>query len=136
MTTFAIGSTSTTALSINTDTTGNVVITATGGVVNAGSLTGAIVVPAGTDAQRPSSPANGTFRYNSESSAFEGYAAGAWGAIGGGGGATNGIFYANSNTIASAFTSTAGYNYSSSGPLLLSANVTVTIGSGSVWQVF
>ena len=137
MTTFAIGNTTTTALSINTDTTGNVVITASGGIVNTGSLTGAIVIPAGTDAQRPGSPANGTFRYNSESSAFEGYAAGAWGAIGGGGGgATNDIFYANSNTIASAFTSTAGYNYSSSGPLLLSANVTVTIGSGSVWQVF
>ena len=138
MTTFAIGNTTTTALSINTDTTGNVVITASGGVVNTGSLTGAIVIPAGTDAQRPGSPANGTFRYNTTNAAFEGYAAGAWGAIGGGGGgggATGDIFYQNSNTIASNFTSTSGYNYSSAGPLIMSANLTVTIGTGSQWMV-
>lgn len=139
MTTFAIGNTNTTALSITTDVTGNVVITAAGGVINTGSLTGSIVIPAGTDAQRPGSPANGSFRYNTTNAAFEGYVAGAWGAIGGssggGGGATNGIFYGNSNTIASAFTSSPANNYSSAGPLYMSANANVTIVSGSVWTV-
>jgi hypothetical protein len=49
------------------------------------SGTGQIDVPAGTTAQRSGSPSNGMFRYNTEDNAFEGYAGGAWGAIGGGG---------------------------------------------------
>ena len=41
--------------------------------------TGSVTVPQGTTAQR--SGTNGAFRYNSETSTFEGYSAGAWGAI-------------------------------------------------------
>lgn len=37
------------------------------------SSTGAAIIPAGTDAQRPLSPANGYFRYNTDSDIFEGY---------------------------------------------------------------
>jgi hypothetical protein len=44
-------------------------------------------VPAGTTAQRPSSPAAGMFRYNSTDGKFEGYTD-EWGEIGGGGSAT------------------------------------------------
>jgi len=44
----------------------------------------AISLPSGTTAQRPT-PANGMLRYNSDDAAFEGYADGAWGAIGGSG---------------------------------------------------
>ena len=44
----------------------------------------AISLPSGTTAQRPT-PTNGMLRYNSDDAAFEGYADGAWGAIGGGG---------------------------------------------------
>ena len=40
-------------------------------------------IPAGTTAQRPSSPAVGMIRYNSSQSAFEGYASGAWASLGG-----------------------------------------------------
>lgn len=131
-----IGNTTTTALVATADTSGNLVITTTGGVINAATSTGALAVPSGTEAQRPGG-VNGMFRYNSDAGAFEGYTGGEWGAIGGGGGgATNGIFYANSNTIAQAFTSTAGQNYLTGGPLLMSANVTVTIGTNSVWTVF
>jgi hypothetical protein len=130
-----IGNTTTTALVAVGDTSGNLVITTTGGVINAASNRGAFSVPSGTEAQRPAG-VNGMFRYNADAGAFEGYAGGEWGAIGGGGGATNGIFYANSNTIAQAFTSTAGENYLTGGPLLMSANVTVTIGTNSVWTVF
>jgi hypothetical protein len=46
--------------------------------------TGSAIIPSGTTAQRDGSPNNGYFRYNTTSNEFEGYAAGAWGAIGGG----------------------------------------------------
>src|SRR5210317_713612 len=42
------------------------------------SATDALRLPAGTDAQRPGSPANGDLRYNSDQSTIEGYAGGAW----------------------------------------------------------
>lgn len=40
--------------------------------------TGAIVVPAGTTAQRPASPAQGMIRYNTTTSKFEGYDGSGW----------------------------------------------------------
>ena len=46
--------------------------------------TGALTLPAGTTAEQPS-PTNGMIRYNTDNGAFEGYASGAWSAIGGGG---------------------------------------------------
>ena len=48
------------------------------------STTGAAVIPAGTEAQRPASPVNGQLRYNSEKNQFEGYQNGQWGQVGGG----------------------------------------------------
>lgn len=64
----------------------------TGGVITAVNLdtgsstgTGAVAIPAGTTAQRPTG-SNGQFRYNSTTNSFEGFANSAWGAIGGGGG--------------------------------------------------
>ena len=68
------------------DNTGKIGIgTTTPGVsLDVGSLTDAIRVPNGTTAQRPTA-ALGQLRYNTTTSQFEGYAAGAWGAIGGGG---------------------------------------------------
>ena len=68
-------------------------ITGTGNINFTGTLTatdaaftgtGAVDLPAGTTAQRPT-PSNGMIRYNSDDGQFEGYAAGEWGAIGGGG---------------------------------------------------
>lgn len=46
--------------------------------------TGAANVPAGTNGERPGSPAAGMFRFNSDTSSFEGYDGSAWGSIGGG----------------------------------------------------
>lgn len=57
----------------------------TGIVVIQDALNGAVKISSGTTAQRPASAVNGMFRYNSTDGAFEGYAGGAWGAIGGGG---------------------------------------------------
>ncbi len=52
------------------------------GTTNAGLMqivgTGALTVPVGTTAQQPGSPVNGMIRYNSQTSKFEGYQAGAW----------------------------------------------------------
>jgi hypothetical protein len=50
--------------------------------------TGAITLPRGAEAERPTTPVNGMIRYNNESGQLESYASGAWGAIGGGGGAS------------------------------------------------
>jgi len=70
------------------------------------TATTSLQVPAGTTAQRPSSPAAGSFRYNTTSSQFEGYSS-SWGAIsggGGGGGATSAFsvdsYTANGSTTA------------------------------------
>ena len=56
------------------------------------TATTSLQVPAGTTAQRPSSPSAGSFRYNTTSNQFEGYSS-SWGALagsgGGGGGATS-----------------------------------------------
>jgi hypothetical protein len=41
------------------------------------------LIPVGNNAARPGSPVNGMIRYNSEISAFEGYAASAWSSLGG-----------------------------------------------------
>jgi hypothetical protein len=47
--------------------------------------TGALKVPTGTTAERPTSSASGMVRYNSTTSAFEGYDGIAWSGLGGGG---------------------------------------------------
>ena len=43
-----------------------------------------MLVPKGTTANRPSTPANGYLRYNTDLNIFEGYVNGAWGGLGGG----------------------------------------------------
>ena len=103
------------------------------------SGTGAIDVAAGTTAQRPGTPSNGMFRYNSTDGAFEGYASGAWGAIGGSGGATGGgsdqIFYENGQTVTTDYELTASTNAMSAGPISIDSSVTVTVPSGQVWTI-
>ena len=51
------------AMGVSKDSTGN---------------TGAAVIPAGNDSQRPAAPANGMLRYNSGLNLFEGYQGGTW----------------------------------------------------------
>jgi hypothetical protein len=46
---------------------------------------GALKLPAGTNAERPNTPAAGQLRFNEDSDTFEGYNGTAWGAIGGDG---------------------------------------------------
>ena len=65
----------------------NVLKFATSGVGATVYGTGALNIPVGTTAQRPStggSPQNGDIRYNSTTNSYEGYGNGAWGGLGGG----------------------------------------------------
>lgn len=67
--------------------TGPVNFTISGNFITPGifgsSATGYMLIPVGTTAQRPGSPSNGMLRYNTDDGQFEGYTAGAWGALGG-----------------------------------------------------
>ena len=71
--------------------------------------TGAVLVAAGTTAQRPSTAENGMLRYNTDDAAFEAYADDAWGALGGGGGDTQ-----TATTTSTTQTAIATYTASSS----------------------
>lgn len=141
----------TTAAAITGDTTGNVVISTTGGMIFANSSTGGFVVPTGTDAQRPASPAAGTMRYNTSNNNTEVYSGLAWTSItnqiysvtcliaaggggggtgqsssnigGGGGGGAGGLVIATANlTGGTAYTVTIGAG--GSGGVASSANAT------------
>ncbi len=98
------------------------------------SGTGSLKVPTGTTGERSASAANGMFRYNTSLAEFEGYAAGAWGSIGGGASA-NGAIYENSDTISTNYTISTGTNGMSVGPMVIAGGVTVTIPSGQRWVV-
>jgi hypothetical protein len=111
-----------------------------------GTLTGEVIhnytsstqMPAGTTAQRPGSPTNGDFRYNSDDSSFEGYQGGSWGAVGGGAtgpDATSNCFWENDQEVSNDYTITNNKNAGSFGPITVAAGKTVTVGAGEVWTV-
>mgnify|MGYP006908220707 CR=1 FL=1 len=97
------------------------------------NTTTALRLPVGTTAQRSGSAANGDIRYNSTTSSFEGYAGGAWGAIGGGatGGGSDAVFYENSLTVTTSYTITASSGAHAVGPLTIDSGATVTVPSTS-----
>lgn len=115
----------------------------TGTVTFAGSVdftgTGYVDLPAGTTGQRPGTPSNGMIRYNTTLGTFEGYKAGAWGAIGGGAtgaaGSTDDVFYENGQVVTASYTLTAGKNALSAGPITINAGVSVVIPSDSSWVI-
>lgn len=116
------------------------------GAVTAGSLTvtgdvdftgtGAVKVPTGTTAQRPTGAA-GDFRFNTTLGSFEGFNGSQWGAVGGGakGGGSDSVFYENDQVVTTNYTITSGKNAMSAGPVTINSGVTVTIPSGSVWTI-
>ena len=99
--------------------------------------TTALELPDGTTGQRPGSPVAGMIRYNTTLSTFEGYKAGAWGAIGGGatGGGSDDVFYENGQTVTANYTLSTNKNAVTAGPVTVNSGVTVTIPSGSSWVV-
>ena len=58
-----------------------------GGKVAQTDTTGSAEIPSGTQAQRDAAPSAGFFRFNTDTSQFEGYNGTEWGEIGGGGSA-------------------------------------------------
>lgn len=102
-------------------------------VVLKDSATGSAYMPAGTTGERTSPASNGLLRYNTTTSGFEGYAAGAWGGVGGA--QANGVIYENSLVITENYTLTTGKNGFSVGPIQIDAGAAVTIPAGQRWVV-
>lgn len=101
------------------------------------SSTGFALIPAGTTAERPVSPANGQIRYNTTTAQFEGYQGGAWGQLGGGATGAGGdeVFQENSLIVTTSYTLTTGKNAMSVGPIQINSGAVVTVGSGQRWVV-
>ena len=94
------------------------------------SSTTALRVPVGTTTERDAyTAANGDIRYNSTDNSFEGYANGAWGAIGGGatGGGGDSVFYENSLTVTTSYSISANSGAHAVGPLTINSGQTVTV---------
>jgi hypothetical protein len=106
-------------------------------VVSKTSNTGSAIVPSGTEAQRDGSPGAGYFRFNSDSSSFEGYNGSSWGSVGGGatGGGNDAVFVENDQVVTTNYTITTGKNASSAGPITIDSGATVTVPTGSRWLV-
>ena len=101
------------------------------------SSTGFALIPAGTTAERPASPANGQIRYNTTTAQFEGYQGGAWGQLGGGATGAGGdeVFQENSLIVTTSYTLTTGKNAMSVGPIQINSGAVVTVPSGQRWVV-
>lgn len=97
------------------------------------SGTGQVKLPAGTVTQRSGSAVNGMFRYNTDSSQFEGYAAGQWGGIGGA--QAGGAIQVNKTTATTDYTIAAGENGFSVGPITIASGVTITVAGDQRWVV-
>jgi len=95
--------------------------------------TGQVKLPAGTNAQRSGSPANGMIRYNSDLGSFEGYVNGVWGGIGGA--QAGGAIITNKDVASVTYTIASGENGLSVGPITVNSGVTITVASGQRWLV-
>jgi len=97
------------------------------------SGTGQVKLPAGTDAQRSGSPANGMIRYNTDLNSFEGYVAGVWGGIGGA--QAGGAILTNKDIASVSFTIPSGTNGLSVGPVTIASGVTITVTAGQRYVI-
>ncbi len=99
------------------------------------NYTSSLTIPSGTTDQRDGSPAVGMFRHNSTLNQFEGYNNGAWGAIGGGAGATGGgtdeVFFESDQTATTSYSITANKHAHTVSPTI-NNGVTITVPSGAI----
>jgi hypothetical protein len=102
--------------------------------ISSNNSTDAILMPAGSDAERPSSPVNGMIRYSTTSGSFEGYQDGAWAAIGGGtdvgaptlSGSSSGNEFSNTTVTITDYDSNLIYRVSVTGGSYVRAGGTIT----------
>tara|TARA_B100000212_G_C27354753_1_gene525332 strand:+ start:1067 stop:1696 length:630 start_codon:yes stop_codon:yes gene_type:complete len=98
------------------------------------NYTSSLTIPSGTTAQRDGTPAVGMFRHNATLNQFEGYNNGAWGAIGGGAGATGGgtdeVFFESDQAATTSYSISAGKNALTVSPTI-NNGVTITVPSGA-----
>ena len=99
--------------------------------------TGAMAVPAGTTAQRPSTPVFGQQRANSTNTAMEWWNGTAWAPMGGGavGGGNDQIFFKNGKTVTQNHTILGTENAGSFGPIAVADGLTVAVNDGGTWSV-
>jgi len=115
---------------VSPDTGAFTTLSATGDVTFSGF--GYVQMPVGATTDRPGTPADGMFRYNSTLDIFEGYINGIWGQVGGTGATGNGadeVFYENNQTITLSYTIPSTKNAMSTGPITLDAGF---VGTGSI----
>ena len=97
------------------------------------SGTGYVQMPVGATTDRPGTPAEGMFRYNSTLNLFEGFINNQWGQVGGAAGATGGgnneVFVENDQTITISYTIPSTKNAMTTGPITLDAGF---VGTGSI----
>jgi hypothetical protein len=115
---------------VSPDTGAFTTLSATGDVTFSGF--GYVQMPVGATTDRPGTPADGMFRYNSTLDIFEGYINGIWGQVGGTGATGNGadeVFYENNQTITLSYTIPSTKNAMTTGPITLDAGF---VGTGSI----
>jgi len=114
------------------DVAGNMTVAGEGDFTS----TGALKIPVGTTAQRPTA-ADGKIRFNTDTDKFEGYDGTAWGQLGGGatGGGADEVFIENGQTVTTSYAIPSGKNAMSTGPILIDSGAVVTIPTGSRWVV-
>ena len=100
------------------------------------SSTGAVKLPSGTTAERPTGTA-GQIRYNSSLDRYEGYANSAWNALGAGatGGGSDTVFVENSQIVTTSYTITSGKSAMSTGDITINSGVTITVPTGSRYVI-
>jgi hypothetical protein len=117
---------------------GNLSVTGTGTITGDTTInsTGAIKVPVGTTAQRPTA-ATGKIRYNSTTGAYEGYDGSSWSSLGGGatGGGGDQVFNLNTVEVTTSYSLPTGKNAVSVGAITINSGVTVTVPSGQRWVI-
>jgi hypothetical protein len=97
--------------------------------------TGAVLVPAGTTAERPTA-STGLFRFNSSLTRFEGYNGANWGTLGGAtGGGNDQVFYENGQNVTTSYTIASTKNAMSAGPITIDDGATVTVDTGANWTI-
>ena len=97
--------------------------------------TGGLRIPVGNTAQQAGG--QGTIRYNTQLTRFEGNDGTDWGSLGGGatGGGSDEVFFLNDQSVTVSYSIPSAKNAMTTGPITIDNGVTVTVPSGSRWVV-